>query len=311
VVADVTHPLIGVDFLSHFGLLVDCKHNRLIGQHSRFLPVSHGARTTSTVSLRPISAVRDPHQPGERHLPITRDPQSTGLPNSQDRQSALPFPGHAELLQAISAPRGVAQGTTSRRSLRLQNQRNWPNHLNASRPSNSARRACHAPLYWHASTHPRLLHSSQTPPRSPWVLCCSNASRMPGSLLPQETQPKAETNSDTTTTNFNQTVNATRPRHHRLSHELHAQDVTHASLLSSTAEQPSPRGVDVGTAHINSGAGQSQLRRHPMLSNGRINTFPQQRSRPRFSVNNARSHGNSSANNENKQLGKVSTTRSE
>jgi hypothetical protein len=32
---------------------------------------------------------------------------------------------------------------------------------------------------------------------------------------------------------------------------------------------------DVGTAHINSGAGQSQLRRRPMLSNGRINTFPQ------------------------------------
>jgi hypothetical protein len=29
----------------------------------------------------------------------------------------------------------------------------------------------------------------------------------------------------------------------------------------------------VGTAHINSGAGQSQFRRHPMLSNGRINTF--------------------------------------
>jgi hypothetical protein len=30
VVADVTHPLIGVDFPSHFGLLVDCQHNRLL-----------------------------------------------------------------------------------------------------------------------------------------------------------------------------------------------------------------------------------------------------------------------------------------
>jgi hypothetical protein len=48
VVTDVTHPLIGFDFLSYFGLLVDCKHNRLIGQHSRFLPVSRGGRTTST-----------------------------------------------------------------------------------------------------------------------------------------------------------------------------------------------------------------------------------------------------------------------
>jgi hypothetical protein len=28
VVADVTLPLIGVDFLSHFGLLVDCRNNR-------------------------------------------------------------------------------------------------------------------------------------------------------------------------------------------------------------------------------------------------------------------------------------------
>jgi cleavage and polyadenylation specificity factor subunit 1 len=30
VVADVTHPFIGVDFLSHFGLLVDCRNNRLL-----------------------------------------------------------------------------------------------------------------------------------------------------------------------------------------------------------------------------------------------------------------------------------------
>jgi hypothetical protein len=30
VVADVSQPLIGVDFLSHFGLLVDCRNNRLL-----------------------------------------------------------------------------------------------------------------------------------------------------------------------------------------------------------------------------------------------------------------------------------------
>jgi hypothetical protein len=55
----------------------------------------------------------------------------------------------------------------------------------------------------------------------------------------------------------------------------------------------------------------NQLRRHPMLSNGRMNTFPQQRSHPRFSVNSTRFHGSSSANTGNEQLGKVSTTRSE
>ncbi|PNF27361.1 hypothetical protein B7P43_G02438 [Cryptotermes secundus] len=30
VVADVAHPMIGVDFLSHFGLLVDCRNNRIL-----------------------------------------------------------------------------------------------------------------------------------------------------------------------------------------------------------------------------------------------------------------------------------------
>jgi cleavage and polyadenylation specificity factor subunit 1 len=30
VVADVTHPFIGADFFSHFGLLVDCRNNRLL-----------------------------------------------------------------------------------------------------------------------------------------------------------------------------------------------------------------------------------------------------------------------------------------
>jgi hypothetical protein len=29
-VADVTHPIIGVDFLSHFGLLVDCWNSHLL-----------------------------------------------------------------------------------------------------------------------------------------------------------------------------------------------------------------------------------------------------------------------------------------
>jgi hypothetical protein len=31
VVADVTHPIIAVEFLSHFGLLVDCRNKRLLG----------------------------------------------------------------------------------------------------------------------------------------------------------------------------------------------------------------------------------------------------------------------------------------
>jgi hypothetical protein len=49
----------------------------------------------------------------------------------------------------------------------------------------------------------------------------------------------------------------------------------------------------VGTAHINSGADQSQFRSQPMLSNGWINTFP---SNEVTRVNSTRFHGSSSAN---------------
>jgi hypothetical protein len=38
VVADVSHPLIGADFLSHFGLLVDCRNNRLLDGITTFDP---------------------------------------------------------------------------------------------------------------------------------------------------------------------------------------------------------------------------------------------------------------------------------
>jgi hypothetical protein len=36
VVADVTQPLIAADSLSHFGLLVDCKNNRLLDAVTSF-----------------------------------------------------------------------------------------------------------------------------------------------------------------------------------------------------------------------------------------------------------------------------------
>jgi hypothetical protein len=37
-VADVTRPIIGVDFLSHFGLLVDCRNNRLLDRVTSSVP---------------------------------------------------------------------------------------------------------------------------------------------------------------------------------------------------------------------------------------------------------------------------------
>jgi hypothetical protein len=36
VVADVAQPLIGVDFLSHYGLLVDCRNNHLLDEVTSF-----------------------------------------------------------------------------------------------------------------------------------------------------------------------------------------------------------------------------------------------------------------------------------
>jgi hypothetical protein len=44
VVADVTHPIIGVDFLSYFGLIVDCRNNRLL---DRATSLSASAKTAS------------------------------------------------------------------------------------------------------------------------------------------------------------------------------------------------------------------------------------------------------------------------
>jgi hypothetical protein len=54
VVADVTQPIIGVDFLSHFGLLVDCRNNRLLdGITSLFVPAQ--AANTPVTSVKTIT----------------------------------------------------------------------------------------------------------------------------------------------------------------------------------------------------------------------------------------------------------------
>jgi transposase InsO family protein len=55
VVADVTQPLIGADFLSHFGLLVDCKNNRLLDAVTSSAPAQ--AASSQTPSVKVISGV--------------------------------------------------------------------------------------------------------------------------------------------------------------------------------------------------------------------------------------------------------------
>jgi hypothetical protein len=61
-VADVTHPLIGADFLSHFGILVDCRNNRLLDGITLMSVPAHAASSQLPQlmdHLRPV--------PTERH----------------------------------------------------------------------------------------------------------------------------------------------------------------------------------------------------------------------------------------------------
>jgi hypothetical protein len=51
-VADVTHPIIGVDFLSHFGVLVDCQNRLLDGIMSLSVPAQ--AANTPVTSVKTI-----------------------------------------------------------------------------------------------------------------------------------------------------------------------------------------------------------------------------------------------------------------
>jgi hypothetical protein len=54
VVADVTQPLIGANFLSNFGLLVDCKNNRLLDTVTSLSALAQGA-SSQTPSLKVIN----------------------------------------------------------------------------------------------------------------------------------------------------------------------------------------------------------------------------------------------------------------
>jgi hypothetical protein len=71
VMDDVTHPLIGVDFLSHFGLLVDCRNNRLLdGVTSLFVPAQAAASLIlSVTTITGGTAVQSPRRIPGLHSP--------------------------------------------------------------------------------------------------------------------------------------------------------------------------------------------------------------------------------------------------
>ena len=66
VLADVTQPIISVDFLSHFGLLVDCRNNRLLD-----VVMSSASARTASVHIQSMKTISNdtpvdspgPHSP--------------------------------------------------------------------------------------------------------------------------------------------------------------------------------------------------------------------------------------------------------
>jgi hypothetical protein len=112
VVADVTQPLIGVDFISHFGLLANCRNNRLLDgvtsssspaqpdsslihsgkvistgrQSPRRIPGSHSIRRSSARSAPQHRPPDSDYTRPTSDLPIT----ATGAGPTSYRQSRVP-----------------------------------------------------------------------------------------------------------------------------------------------------------------------------------------------------------------------------
>jgi hypothetical protein len=76
VVADVTHPLIGVDFLSHVGLLVDCKHSCLLdGVTSLSVPAQ--AASSLIPSIKTINGRTPVNKHPSRRIPGPHSPRQS------------------------------------------------------------------------------------------------------------------------------------------------------------------------------------------------------------------------------------------
>lgn len=86
IVADVTKPIIGVDFWSHYNLLVDCRHHRLIdGLTSLSITVPHrSSSTTETVTIKTVSGSSLFHELLRQYPEITRP---AGTPTQSKRNT--------------------------------------------------------------------------------------------------------------------------------------------------------------------------------------------------------------------------------
>lgn len=81
IIADVDRPIIGVDFLSFFGLLVDVRNKRLIDSQTSLCTIGKPAAAPGTSSLRVIAGSSAYHQLLARFPEITR-PSDTPAPSN-------------------------------------------------------------------------------------------------------------------------------------------------------------------------------------------------------------------------------------
>jgi hypothetical protein len=122
------------------------------------------------------------------HIPVSRGTRMASKVSSTDFGGTKSLPTQRK--ESSEPPRSPPSAEGSQPLGEVKSSHAPLGHQSYTRPSKSARQVCHVPLYWHTSTHSHHLHSSQTPLHPPWMLCCSNASKTPGSPSPS-TQRKS------------------------------------------------------------------------------------------------------------------------
>lgn len=93
-VADVTKPIIGVDFLSHYNLLVDCRHHRLVdGVTNLSITVPHRNTSAETVTIKAVSGNTPYHQLLKLYPDITRPAGTPIEPRHNTKHHIRTTPG--------------------------------------------------------------------------------------------------------------------------------------------------------------------------------------------------------------------------
>lgn len=94
VIADVTKPIVGVDFLSFYNLLVDCRHHRLIdGVTSLSVQVPHTKLTETISSVKAVSGETRYHNVLKHYPDITRPAGKPGQPKHSTVHHIRTTPG--------------------------------------------------------------------------------------------------------------------------------------------------------------------------------------------------------------------------